>query len=357
MEKVKYATELYNQGYLCSQSVFAAFCEDYGIEKKLGLKLSKFLGFGYLYRGDYCGAISAALMIYGLKYSSVETYSDLSDEVFYQLSKEHLSRFTKKHGSCNCNELLNGDVSTGEGIQLIREKGYFKSKCPAYVKDSAEILTEIMKKMEQRESKGYFEKVADKWDNMQASFFSDSARKRAFEIAKIQSKDTIADIGAGTGYITEGLIDKNVKVIAVDQSPSMLKEMQKKFSNIDTIDYRVGDSENLPIKDSEVNYVFANMYLHHVDNPEKSIIEMARILKTGGKLIITDLDEHTNEFLRTEQFDKWLGFNREDIKKWFESAGLKNIVVDCVGDKCCADSKCKQTDRAEISIFIGYGEK
>ena len=211
--------------------------------------------------------------------------------------------------------------------------------------------------MKKIESKGYFEKVASKWDNMKESFFSDSARKKAFEIAKIKKDDTIADIGAGTGYITEGLIEKNVKVIAVDQSPSMLKEMQKKFSTYTNIDYRVGDSENLPVKDFEVDYVFANMYLHHVDNPEKSIKEMVRILKNGGKLFITDLDEHTHEFLRTEQYDKWLGFKRNDVKKWFESSGLKNVVVDCVGDKCCADSKNKQTERAEISIFIGYGEK
>jgi C_GCAxxG_C_C family probable redox protein len=357
MNKVEKATDLFKQGYLCSQSVFAAFCEDYGIDRELGLKLSKFLGFGYLFRGDYCGAVSAALMIYGLKYCSGEIYNDLSDEVFFQLSKEHIRKFKEKHGSCNCNELLGGDVSTGEGIQLIREMGYFDTRCPGFVKDSTEIITQIIKKMEQRESKGYFEKVADQWDNMQESFFSDSARKKAFEIANIKSGDIIADIGAGTGYITEGLINNDVKVIAVDQSPSMLKEMKKKFSTFENIDYRVGDSENLPIKDFEADYAFANMYLHHVDHPEKSIKEMARILKNGGKLFVMDLDEHTHEFLRTEQFDKWLGFKRNDIKKWFESAGLKNIVVDCVGDKCCADSESKKTERAEISIFIGYGEK
>jgi len=211
--------------------------------------------------------------------------------------------------------------------------------------------------MKQRDSKSYFEKVADEWDNMQHAFFSDSARNKAFAIANIQKGDTIADIGAGTGYITEGLIDKGVNVIAVDQSASMLKEMRNKFSEFDTIDYRVGDSENLPIKDFEVDFAFANMYLHHVGNPEKSIKEMARIIKKGGKLFITDLDEHTNEFLRKEQYDKWLGFKREDIKEWFELAGLKNIIVDCVGDKCCADSENKQTGTAEISIFIGHGEK
>lgn len=153
MDNVKTATDLFEQGYLCSQSVFAAFCEDYGIDKELGLKLSKFLGFGYLFRGDYCGALSAAIMIYGMKYSSSETYNDISDEVFYQLSKEHIRKFTDKHGSCMCNELLQGDVTTGEGIQLIREKGYFNSKCPAFVKSSAQILTQALKRMEQLESK------------------------------------------------------------------------------------------------------------------------------------------------------------------------------------------------------------
>lgn len=357
MDKVKIATDLYNQGYLCSQSVFAAFCEDYGIDKELGLKLSKFLGFGFLFRGDYCGAISSAMMIYSLKFSSKEIYSDHSDEVFYQISQEHIRKFKEKHGSCLCNELLNGDVSTGEGIQLIREKGYFDSKCPVFVKDSAEILTQIIKKMEQRESKSYFEKIASEWDNMQESFFSDSARNKAFEIACLKSGDSIADIGAGTGYITEGVINRDVSVIAVDQSPSMLKKMQEKFSKFNNIEYRVGDSENLPIGDLEIDYAFANMYLHHVDCPEKAIKEMSRILKKGGKLFITDLDEHTHEFLKTEQFDKCLGFDREDIKKWFESAGLKNVVVDCVGDKCCANSECKETDRADVSIFIAYGEK
>jgi ubiquinone/menaquinone biosynthesis C-methylase UbiE len=192
---------------------------------------------------------------------------------------------------------------------------------------------------------------------MQESFFSNSARNKAFEIAMLKSGDIIADIGAGTGYITEGLITKDVKVFAIDQSPSMLKEMQRKFPNADNIEYRVGVADNLPINDSVVNVAFANMYLHHVDNPERAIKEMSRILKNEGKLIITDLDKHTHEFLKTEQYDKWLGFDRNDLKKWFELAGLKNIVVDCVGDNCCADSQCKQTDRAEISIFIAYGEK
>jgi len=48
------------------------------------------------------------------------------------------------------------------------------------------------------------------------------------------------------------------------------------------------------------------MYLHHVEDPPAAIKEMVRILKPGGKIVITDADEHNYEFLRTEQQDRWL---------------------------------------------------
>ena len=83
--------------------------------------------------------------------------------------------------------------------------------------------------------------------------------------------------------------------------------MMRKFVDCDAIAYRVGEAESLPIPDVAVDYAFANMYLHHVESPPEAIREMARILKPGGKLVITDLDEHRFEFLRTEHHDRYYG--------------------------------------------------
>jgi len=135
-------------------------------------------------------------------------------------------------------------------------------------------------------SKKYFDEVAHQWDNMQQSFFSETVRKKAFSVAGLKKGKMAADIGAGTGFITEGLIGKGLKVISVDQSEAMLEEMKKKFSSAEGIEYRLREAEKLPIPDGAVDYAFANMYLHHVESPPKAIKEMVRILKPGGRLVI-----------------------------------------------------------------------
>ncbi len=205
-------------------------------------------------------------------------------------------------------------------------------------------------------SKSYFDTVAEQWDTMREMFFPESVRETALAVAGVKSGRWAADIGAGTGFITEALLKAGVQVIAVDQSEAMLAEIQRKFAAEGIIDCRVGDAQALPIPDQRVDYVFANMCLHHVESPPRAIAEMARILKPGGKLVITDLDEHDYEFLRREQHDRWMGFKREDIRTWFVEAGLKKVVVDCVGEECCAQSGCG-CQTAHVSIFVASGVK
>ena len=205
-------------------------------------------------------------------------------------------------------------------------------------------------------SKDYFDRVAQDWDEMRESFFSDEVRIKALSTAAVQKGKVAADIGAGTGFISEGLIQAGLQVIAVDQSEAILKEMKRKFADIETIDYRVGQAQNLPIPDETVDYAFANMYLHHVESPSGAIAEMVRILKPAGKLVITDLDEHEFDFLREEHHDRWMGFKRADIVEWFQGAGLRKVCIDSIGACCEAQSSCG-SEFASIGIFIASGGK
>lgn len=205
-------------------------------------------------------------------------------------------------------------------------------------------------------SKSYFNQVASDWDQMRAGFFPVSVREKAIEQIDIKAGMTIADIGAGTGFITEGLLNHPVQIMAVDESEIMLDTMRQKFAGQERIHYLLSESEALKLADHSVDHALANMYLHHVERPSAAIAELYRILKPGGKLVITDLDEHNHEFLRMEHHDRWMGFKRDDIRAWFKQAGFSTIEVDCVNANCCSSSS-SGTESAKIDIFIAVGVK
>jgi ubiquinone/menaquinone biosynthesis C-methylase UbiE len=113
------------------------------------------------------------------------------------------------------------------------------------------------------------------------------------------------------------------------------------------------------LPDESLDAIFANMYLHHIPQPLDAIREMVRALRPGGRLIITDMDRHPYEWLREELADVWLGFERSEIRDWFEQAGLVNIIVDCSGESCHAESQSPKGIRgeADISIFVAVGTR
>ncbi len=212
----------------------------------------------------------------------------------------------------------------------------------------------------------YFEKVADQWDSLRSGYFTEAVRASAIQKAYLHPEMTVADVGAGTGFVAAGLAPLVKHVYVLDGSPQMLEVAEKNLVNFKNLEFHVADSLALPLPDASLDAAFANMYLHHCPDPFSAIREMARILRPGGRLVITDMDTHTHEWLKTEMADVWLGFDRDQIRTWFEQAGLVNVVVDCTGQSCQSDCKSGAGEHADtlaphasagVSIFVAAGTK
>ncbi len=201
-------------------------------------------------------------------------------------------------------------------------------------------------------SSAYFASVAGQWDELRRGYFGPEVREAAIAKAYLRPEMAAADIGAGTGFISEALAPLVRRVYAVDASAEMLETARRNLAAFTNIEYHHAEGERLPFPDESLDAVFANMYLHHTADPLAAIREMARVLRPGGRLVITDMDAHEHAWLKEEMADVWLGFPRGQVRAWFEEAGLVNVVVDCTGQSCCAAPAEAERDEARISVFV-----
>jgi len=135
------AVTIFGQSFNCSQSVFSALAQQFGLAGKTALKLASPFGGGVARRGEMCGAVTGALLALGLARGAD---TPAGKEEIYRLSQEFMRRFEQKHGRLICRDLINCDISTPQGWQKAKETGIFSTVCPILVRDAAEIAQALL---------------------------------------------------------------------------------------------------------------------------------------------------------------------------------------------------------------------
>jgi len=139
---VESAVAIFNQSFNCSQAVFSAYAEQFGLDMETALKLASPFGGGVARRGEMCGAVTGALLVLGL---ACGTDKPAGKDEIYRHAQEFMRLFEEKHGSLLCRDLIDCNISTPEGWQKARETGKFTTTCPLLVRDAAEIVQTFLK--------------------------------------------------------------------------------------------------------------------------------------------------------------------------------------------------------------------
>ena len=137
------AVENFKQGYNCAQSVFLAFAEEFGFDKKTALMLSSSFGGGMGRLREVCGAVSSMFAIAGLKYGYTSPTDDIKKAEHYEFIQNLAKEFSSRTGSIICRELLGLEEGADSPIPSTRTPEYYKERpCEFFVKAAAEIIEE-----------------------------------------------------------------------------------------------------------------------------------------------------------------------------------------------------------------------
>jgi ArsR family transcriptional regulator len=140
---------------------------------------------------------------------------------------------------------------------------------------------------------------------------------------------SVADLGCGEGYLTLEAARWAGRVIAVDRSETVLDRARAlaRRRRITNVVWKRGELEKLPIKDAAVDVALLSQALHHAVSPGRAVSEAARITVPGGRVLVLDLREHQEDWVRTKLGDRRLGFGDGELKKMLSDAGLSEVKV------------------------------
>jgi ubiquinone/menaquinone biosynthesis C-methylase UbiE len=170
----------------------------------------------------------------------------------------------------------------------------------------------------------YFAGHAEIWDQIRSLHVAESEVERAIDRALGKRPlGRLVDVGTGTGRMIELFARRSTQAIGIDRSSDMLRLARVKLEAAGIHpSLRQGDMYALPLADQSADTIVIHQVLHYAHSPAAAIAEAARVLSSGGTLLVVDFAAHEREELRATDAHIRLGFEDEVMSGWFAAAGL-----------------------------------
>ncbi len=137
----------------------------------------------------------------------------------------------------------------------------------------------------------------------------------------------VLDIASGDGVLAELLSPHADRYVCIDSSQRVVAAASERLRRFENVEVREGDMHALPFADASFDLVVLMHALTYAARPAQAVAEAARVLKPGGRLLLSSLARHEHRSVVEAYGHVNLGFTGKELRKFAEKAGLS--IANC----------------------------
>jgi len=168
----------------------------------------------------------------------------------------------------------------------------------------------------------YLSKV---YDRINPFVWTEEMRTEAIDMLEIHEDDRVLDVGCGTGFATQGLLEHVDTVHGLDQSVHQLQRAWAKFGRNGPVRFYKGDAERLPFADDSFDVVWSSGSIEYWPDPVATLREFRRVARPGGQVLVVGPNRPTTPIKRRLADSIMLFYGEEEAQRMFEAAGFTDV--------------------------------
>ena len=171
----------------------------------------------------------------------------------------------------------------------------------------------------------FYKYLSKVYDTINPFIWNDTMRDAAIAWLDIESSDRVLDVGSGTGFATEGLLEHTDNVYCLDQSIHQMEKAFAKFGKHNNALFHRGDAERLPFADDSFDHLWSSGSIEYWPNPTDALEEFRRVTKPGGRVLVVGPDYPDSVVMQKLADAIMLFYNESEADHMFDAAGYTDF--------------------------------
>ncbi|MFB6123179.1 MAG: methyltransferase domain-containing protein [Haloferacaceae archaeon] len=171
----------------------------------------------------------------------------------------------------------------------------------------------------------FYKYLSKVYDRVNPFIWNEEMRAEALDLLDIERGDRVLDVGCGTGFGTEGLLQYTDDVHGLDQSAHQMEKAFEKFGKRDAVNFYRGDAERLPFRDDAFDVVWSSGSIEYWPNPVDALEECRRVTRPGGQVLVVGPNYPSSSPMQKLADAIMLFYDEAEADRMFADAGFEEF--------------------------------